>query len=217
METRAKQIYQYPPPAVEPGYFSNSKNRSPRSPRDSPNNLYLPQIHESPSPRVSRQNSYNRKNDYYSNQRVYEEPSNLRESFNNRKPLSNLDSNILAGHYPVFMYPKSQGVPKTPSFNGGIQSPGYNSPGYISPGYSTPQYTPGYNGGLQHQFSFGSGDYNRVSRHESMNSNKELIDELKVKLMINKAAKQPQNAPDSPYKECNNLEDILQTHDRITQ
>lgn len=206
-----QNIFQYPPATVEPGYFSNNKGIPLQSPTvdSNQNNIYVPQIHrnDSPSPKISRQNSHNRKNDYYTNQPL---PSR-QTSFNNRKPLSNLDDNILAGHYPMFVYPRSPRMLKSSSANPGLQSPGYNG--------AIPQ-TPLYNGGLQQHFSFSSthsGDYNnRVSRNESFGSNKELIDELKVKLMANKVAKS-QNVPESPYKECNNLEDILQTHDRIVQ
>ncbi|XP_018561812.1 uncharacterized protein LOC108903943 [Anoplophora glabripennis] len=217
-DAKSKQnIFQYQPVPVEPGYFSNNKGKPPQSPtiESHHNSLNLPQSNQNdPSPRVSRQNSYNKKKDYYHNQP--KEQLNLKESFNNRQPLSSLDNNILAGHYPVFMYPQSPGVPKTPSSvqssGAAPQTPSYNG--------AIPPAPPPYNGGLQNSFSFSSnngGDYsNRVSRHESISSNKELIDELKTKLMRNKSAK-PQNVPDSPYKECNNLEDILQTHDRITQ
>lgn len=207
-DAKSKQnIFQFPSLPVEPGYFSNNKGKPPQSPNiERQNNLNLPQLHQDDvSPKISRQNSYTKQKDYYHNQP--KEPLNLKQSFTNRQPLSNLDNNILAGHYPMFMYPQSPAQPKTPS---SVQSLGYNG---------VPQ-TPSYNGGLQHNFSFSSnhsGDFNnRVSRHESISSNKELIDELKTKLMRNKSAR-PQNVPDSPYKECNNLEEILQTHDRITQ
>ncbi|KAJ8913206.1 hypothetical protein NQ315_016148 [Exocentrus adspersus] len=204
-----QNVFQYQPPPVEPGYFSNNKGKPPQSPtyyENYQNNLPHHQVQklDSPIPRLSRNESGNKQSGYYYKQS--DSPANLRESFNNRKPLSNLDNNILAGHYPMFMYPKSTPVPTSASLN---------SNGLHSPGYGTPTY----NGELQHNFSFSShhsGDNNRLSRHESINSNKELIDELKIKFLLNKSGKQ-QTVPDSPYKECNNLEDILQTHDRIIQ
>lgn len=230
-DLRSKQNTYQPLPA-ESGYYSNNKGIPPLSPGIPPpppslpplspslesyrNSLNIPPVHQDdPSPRISRQNSYNKRNNYYHNQpKVSEEPQtplNLRESFTKRQPLGNLDNNVLAGHYPMFMYPRSPGT-ATPSSNSGLMTPGYS--------VGTPQtQTPSYTGGLQHHFSFSSnhsGDTNKLSRNESIGSSKELIDELKIKLLLNKATK-AQNSPDSPYKQCNNLEDILQTHDNITQ
>ncbi|KAJ8959145.1 hypothetical protein NQ318_022406 [Aromia moschata] len=104
-DQRQKAMNHNQPLIVEPGYFSNN----PKSPHINGENYYqntfIAQVHREdyPSPRISRQNSYNKA--YYANM-VYangfgdqNSGTNSPQPFSNKKP--NVENNILAGHYPV--------------------------------------------------------------------------------------------------------------------
>lgn len=93
-----------------------------------------------------------------------------------KSPLQDLDYNLLAGHYPVFVNPYGQGLIPKPSFKG-------------------------------------------LVRTDSLSSNRELIQELRQKQikLKNRNSEKIEVVDSSPYKECNNLEEILQVHDKISE
>ncbi|CAG9863474.1 unnamed protein product [Phyllotreta striolata] len=89
-----------------------------------------------------------------------------------KSPLQDLDYNLLAGHYPVFLNPYGQGIIPKPSFRSAV-------------------------------------------RTDSFLNNKELINELRLKQQLKARSAEKRDADNSPYKECNNLEEILQAHNNI--
>lgn len=65
--------------------------------------------------------------------------------------------------------------------------------------------------GLAYQPSF-----NGLNRSDSMQSNRELIQELKVKQKIMKTNSMRKDY-ESPYQKCNNLDDVINVHDNIAK
>ncbi|KAJ8927211.1 hypothetical protein NQ314_020357 [Rhamnusium bicolor] len=215
--------YPYQSALPEPDYLISNNGKLPQINLDNyQQNLFIAQVHQEdyPSPRISRQNSY--RPAYYPSNGSYSQGDQLGTNSNevlspkssfSRTPLNNIDSNILASHYPVFIY--SKGVyQNSPSPENMLQAPAFSSG----------LHSPTFDGGLHSRFSFNGSHINayRLSRTESISSNKELMDELKIKLLSNNSMKQQmengeEKGVDSPYKECNNLEEILQAHDRIVQ
>ncbi|KAJ8959146.1 hypothetical protein NQ318_022407 [Aromia moschata] len=107
------------------------------------------------------------------------------------------------------MYPSP--VPNTPSQNGALPTSPFNGGLQYTPFFNGVRpHSPSYNAS-SHRFSFNSSEY-RLARTESTNSNKELIEELKVKLMKTNSIKEA--VTENIYKECQNLDEILEAHDR---